>query len=1495
MAKLTTGENLNDLLYATRMDKRQARKGGELSLAEKREAEAKQIRKVDAMSSPERRDYTHINPNLVHRAPDHSRDNRQDVIKRAANTFKQRVSQALGKGGIAIDFDGIKVEATSKDLADDSLQVIDKAIVTFAVNVDTPTKPMKFFGCVDYNEDNDRHDKYAVRNFVVTADKKKIKFSDEGLRKYASMGNLDQHAYSKIERKLVAYDMSNESSERHAYRQLEVKDVDRARAILEDNSFRVHSKFLGPEAGSLGHVYEVEMLPMHYDAVKKVLAGEWKEYSRDTKNDEGKAWSDATESTGDWSGRSREKNPAPHQKTKGKEPHNAPHSDEDKAFSQESEEQGKWPGRAHDKEDSMLPPKKDVNRNTKNDEFDGNHMTDDRTEKATEFPGRTMEKGVAKEANPKDMLRWEQKKAQMAPPSGGLDTLPGEPGDPGMGGPPMEGAPGDVMAAPEDGQPIEVLVSDPMNPGQYIKLTSAQLLEKSLRWASASKKRVAALKVYASDDDDLDDDDDDDDDDKSDDKPDFGGSDDSDSDDSDDDSDDDDDSSPAPKPKSDSGSDSGDAGPDLDPGGDDMGMMSVEVGMDPMMDDPMMSDPMDSMMGGGKDDAVCDMLEAASLLVDDPETKAKIEELCADLKAPDMMDPMVGDGADAMGMGCGMDEGAGMLKETGDNKMGMGADFGMGSYASKCEFYGRTASKWLESLARKGYKVKTACYCKKGSGEEHYCRKVGCSNNPACNMSRGVVLAQAAGKADMLKAKSHPSPEVKDESRTMDGMHKRDHDGGEKVRPGEVFRSTSDVKKSANHEIPHMEGVDPAQRKTTIDPSMVEESQMVSPEALMQSLVDPNMQGGTNPALQQGMDPSIQDFKHYDQGFGKQGITTSGTDNDPPTHIDQAKRPMDGMTQRSGDESAEVVPSEEASDCKAPGININPSEDIVGHDYDPVDGMTRNKKMTMPTNSGATKDENTGTRKASIADALREEISGPEVTRKHFTRVYAKKKNDVREEFEQKRLAHIHQYNQGFIDFRETDKRIKAEKKDMERKLAEMKQVASDLGRETGKGGKETSQFEKGREKYHEDDTLKNRSEFEDKEWNKRSDEKAGWKGNDSHNYHKEIRGDEGKQDSDETEDDSKWPGRSREKNPSRDKQGETQYTSKGIKPREDEEKAMSDETEDPKKWPGRSREKAKSVSKDAGSFMYKDSEFKMPPKKDKKKDDEVDESGDSKEAGAGEFINASRHASWGRQAVEGAGDNTSYKGEGKDDISTKMPSLQSDSDVKGEGHSDERGEHPLKVSQPDERSVEMDKHFTSEGEYLKKGQMRSVCPECGSQWDPGKTYCSQCMYDDSVGQSEGEYLKKSKKVEAIDQDHASGSYRRHRIDQQVGRVKHLGHEFKGNDVNFSANQMAVKDISDGRVPNAGTGYSVDYMVDRVLRGMSTRDYNNANDAFKQIVSLDDHKWMSEFQKRDLAQRMAGYGLRVDEDVVEKCLTEGNVFNQQQRGEKDSLITAKKK
>lgn len=1461
MARLVAAKSIGELI-----DEKKRSKDIE------RESLVAKARAIDEKSTPSNKAYSNaFNPIYSGRSVDMTSDDRNDIIRTATKVFKDKLTKTLGKGGTTVEFDNIKVVEAQSDVDYMNSKLINKALMTFAVKIDTETKPLVAYGAVDYDFTRDRDERYRVIPHLKTAKDETIEINDAEIKRFAQSNSLAQNKSLnldsvdwRIARKLVLYDFSENPPR---YVTLPVENAERAKTILASRNLRIATKHLGPEAGNLGHVYELVCLPPMYPEVKKILAaaGEWKEISRTVKNDEfdgPHVDTKKTEEVTQFPGRSREKNPEKHQDVKGEDPRFPAHSDEDKAM-KGSDSPKSWEGRSLDKNKDQLPSKTEINRKVKNDEFDGNHTTDDRTEKVTEWPGRSLEKTHGKEVDPKNMLRYEQKKVTAQAPGGGMgmpgempldkelqndtgmDVLPGE--DPNKNKLTIE------IALPP-GMEDMVDVQSPMDSGPTSMPVPA-MEAKARKWVMSNKRRAKLLVLT-----------------------------------------------------------------ERDARGNVRYAQSIP---DDIMMGPETPETSKTCVCGGQpcvcgagdmpEEAVCqspaECLETMQTALDDlrkqvaPETAmgdspltmgdadVGVMSIVTDAPAPpDMMDdngddaddakpksdsgekkpstsspesdkPKAADSGEKKKEAPKSDEKPKTEDKKSDEKKDEKKDDGEKdemekkamSIVAQAEYRGRRFAKYLEYLDSCNYKVSgriAGCFTMNDPHNRKVCETFGCSNSPACNQSRGIELMRIASAEATTKAKSNPTPDVSLQHRPMDGMHKRDSGGGEHVVPTERARSESEVRKA--QAMP----MDPTKTPTEVIPQpMAYEETMADAGTPWDQLTpaqreyvmkqwrneDYTLQdaGQTKPKMTE------LDFQQMrGASTEKKAITTSGTGNDV-VKIPQKHRPMDGMHQRSDGQGKSVTPTDEAGSGQVvPGITKNADENITDeHDKDDMDGMTRTKKYSPKSNSEAT-------RKASVLDELKNSLSGPEDTPSR--RAYAQKKVTAQKALEMKKKASLDRWSRGEITTRE---KRKIDAKAEEEFKAELERLASTMGRDKASSGGDGDEKSKGQEKY--DHTKDGKNWFD-----RASDGQNKWKG-DSTNYSPTVKGEESKNwkdrvDSDEWDNADKWVGRPADKLPYEGTKLEPQ------KVKEDEDKAMKGK-DDPKSWEGRSLEKSKSPSKDPAAYMMKDSQKKVVATDEKESVDEktaVDDKsancspkqaseekeGAKKVESTGAFVNAMKLKKNNREAADGVKKvKTSYEDEKNENISTKMPDYEYKAHLE-KGRSDEEGQiKEFHKMQPTLKSEKVDEMFKEDGKFLKEGQ---------------------------------------KIVKAIDDDVMSAETRRRHIDNQYGRVSHVGMPFKQNDVNFSANDMVYDDLRHGRKPNGASPYDESYYVDRALRGLRTRDFLDSTAAFRGIVASEEGRYMSDHQKMRFAKLLAGYGLVVDDEVVKKALKDGNLFEKSLRAEK---------
>ena len=158
-----------------------------------------------------------------------------------------------------------------------------------------------------------------------------------------------------------------------------------------------------------------------------------------------------------------------------------------------------------------------------------------------------------------------------------------------------------------------------------------------------------------------------------------------------------------------------------------------------------------------------------------------------------------------------------------------------------------------------------------------------------------------------------------------------------------------------------------------------------------------------------------------------------------------------------------------------------------------------------------------------------------------------------------------------------------------------------------------------------------------------------------------------------------------------------------------------------------------------------------------------------------------------------------------------------------------------------------------------------SEFPE-GATESPGD-WTGRTKYKPGFDPYEGKLKRK-----AIDNDRVPANLRRHRIDQHIGRVSHVGHPFKGNDVVFAPNDRVYQDLQEGRKPHGSSPYTVQYFTDRALGGLKAGGYWDGDAAFLGTCGSEEARWMSDEQKTRLAESIRGYGYVVKEESLKEAL-----------------------
>lgn len=172
----------------------------------------------------------------------------------------------------------------------------------------------------------------------------------------------------------------------------------------------------------------------------------------------------------------------------------------------------------------------------------------------------------------------------------------------------------------------------------------------------------------------------------------------------------------------------------------------------------------------------------------------------------------------------------------------------------------------------------------------------------------------------------------------------------------------------------------------------------------------------------------------------------------------------------------------------------------------------------------------------------------------------------------------------------------------------------------------------------------------------------------------------------------------------------------------------------------------------------------------------------------------------------------------------------------------------------------------------------KSMCRGCktmrsASDFEMGAKMCAGCM---TAQKKEAQYL---------DHQRVPADIRRHKIDQHIGRVNHLGHPYKGNDVVFAPNDVAYQDLLEGRQPNHRSPRSIEYFTEMALRGMESGIYWDGNAAYRGVTAAEDARYMHDHEKIRLAENIRGSGIWVDDDTVKDVLSKGNEIERLERAD----------
>ena len=180
-----------NLLFA---NKRIAKKNK--SVEEERKDLSEHIKKVDAKSKKDIRAYAVTHPDNINRTPDLTHDNRELIVRKASKTLEDKLADFIGRGGTDISLDGMEVRNSKHDTADPHGKIIDKALLAFAVNLQTPTKPLKVFAAVDYDENRETPEQYKVVERLFTDSGSEMPFTSDNLKGFVEdNGSIRESSY----------------------------------------------------------------------------------------------------------------------------------------------------------------------------------------------------------------------------------------------------------------------------------------------------------------------------------------------------------------------------------------------------------------------------------------------------------------------------------------------------------------------------------------------------------------------------------------------------------------------------------------------------------------------------------------------------------------------------------------------------------------------------------------------------------------------------------------------------------------------------------------------------------------------------------------------------------------------------------------------------------------------------------------------------------------------------------------------------------------------------------------------------------------------------------------------------------------------------------------------------------------------------------------------------------------------------------------------------
>lgn len=404
------------------------------TLKEEREVLAEKGKRIAQDDGLTVRAYNTSAPGNVAYQPSRMRDDRDQIINKAAALVKSAIEDKIGKGGIEVDLvnDGFKVSASVASVHHDEDNIIQKARAVFRVSMQTPQPGKKrvAFASVAFDMSKDTHERYSIAQHLVPFDDQETRVPLEArkLAAFINTGEVEVKRTAKRQkdtaenqheqdRKLVFRDFRGVAAK---YTPLPVKSVENAVFELRKAGFEIQPRKLDATHGEenvRGAVYEVIVSSAQLPVLDKLLrnAGEFTEISRKPKNDEtsntnkGEVFKneEQIDDPTKFPGRSSEKNEPTYKKT---DPENMAKDSEGHAYDQDQiDNNKKWPGRSTEKNHEGLPAKPEnkphgdekANKRGPNPNMPG----PGEAESVKDWPFRTLETGT--DWGIGEMLRYE--------------------------------------------------------------------------------------------------------------------------------------------------------------------------------------------------------------------------------------------------------------------------------------------------------------------------------------------------------------------------------------------------------------------------------------------------------------------------------------------------------------------------------------------------------------------------------------------------------------------------------------------------------------------------------------------------------------------------------------------------------------------------------------------------------------------------------------------------------------------------------------------------------------------------------------------------------------------------------------------------------------------------------------------------------------------------------------------------------------------------------